>query len=681
MLELLYFVVRVNLLDSSAAIFSISQTGGQMSYIQKLNSFSVSSQRLGTFLIILIFAATPLSLHAQNEPAAEDEDNAAVSESAILPEVVVSASRVPVPAEHVGSSVTVFSAEEIKKRQPNFVQELLREVPSVAVSQTGANGGVTAVRIRGAESNHTLVLIDGLDMGNPFSADEFQFQHLPVSSIESIEILRGPQSSIHGSESIGGVIQITTPIPEEGTTSSASIELGSHSTKNARAYIGTSNEQSFTAASISLSETEGVSAQTNNTERDGFENRFLHLKSGVNLGEYVDLSAVLIRIQSNSEYDGCGGSNDCVGKDKKTDFGTTLNLNPSDGPINHKLKFSKSRHTRKNFKGGSPGTTSVGETDKLVYQGTLDLQTKAADHSTTFAVEKETSKVDSTSLFIAPGILKFQSYILEHRANLQDSLILSVSARRDDNRRNNFSSRNTYRATAAWIPNDQVRLHGSYGTGVKNPTTTEIFGYGDEWEPNPDLIPETSKGWDVGAEKEIDTLGLTLDATYFNNKIANMIATDYDDPENYSCPCRSINQPGVSTIKGWELSAKGHVGENYEVSGHVTISKGIDANGQELVRRPSQIASLNIYRQSQFWGRSGGLNLNIQHTGTQTDGFSENYVDLGSFTVIDLSGSLQLTPQMQLTGKITNFFDEKYEEVGGYGVADRSLFFGLTYDF
>ena len=671
-----------------------------MSYIQKLNSFSVSSQRLGIFLIILIFSAAPLSLYAQNEPAAEDEDNAAVSESAILPEVVVSASRIPVPAEHVGSSVTVFSAEEIKKRQPNFVQELLREVPSVAVSQTGANGGVTAVRIRGAESNHTLVLIDGLDMSNPFN-DVFPIQHLPVSSIESIEVLRGPQSSIHGSESIGGVIQITTPIPEEGTASSASIELGSHSTKNARAYVGTSNEQFFTAASISLSETEGISARTHNTERDGFDNRFLHLKSGVNLGENVDLSAVLIRIQSDSEYDGFGptSEHDLVGKDRKTVFGTTLNFHPSDGPINHKLTFSKSRHTRKEFVAGSPGTASVGETYKLVYQGTLNLQTTAADHSTTFAVERDTSKVDSNSVSNPTGgTLKLQSYILEHRANLQDSLILSVSARHDDNRRNNFGSRNTYRATAAWIPNDQARFHGSYGTGVKNPTTSEIFGWTNSWEPNPDLIPETSKGWDVGVEKEIDALGLTLDATYFNNKITNLIwiydcvdqcvkavydqegvlvTPDPDGPSVY----KANNRPGVSSIKGWELSAKGNVGENYEVSGHVTISKGIDANGQELVRRPSQIASLNIYRQSQFWGRSGGLNLNIQHTGTQTDGFSGNYVDLGSFTVIDLSGSLQLTPQMQLTGKITNFFDEKYEEVGGYGVAGRSLFFGLTYDF
>ena len=653
-----------------------------MSYIQKLNSFSVSSQRLGIFLIILIFSAAPLSLHAQNEPAAEDEDNTAVSESVILPEVVVSASRVPVPAEHVGSSVTVLSAEEIKKRQPNFVQELLREVPSVAVSQTGANGGVTAVRIRGAESNHTLVLIDGLDMSNPFN-DVFPFQHLPVSSIESIEVLRGPQSSIHGSETIGGVIQITTPIPEEGTASSASIELGSHSTKNARAYVGTSNEQFFTAASISLSETEGISAKTDNTERDGFENRFLHLKSGVNLGEYVDLSAVLIRIQSNSEYDGCG-SNDCVGKDKKTVFGTTLNLNPSDGPINHKLKFSKSRHTRKEFADGTRTTTSVGETDKLVYQGTLDLQTTAAEHSTTFAVERETSKVDSNSVANPTGgTLKFQSYILEHRANLQDSLILSASARYDENRKNNFHSRNTYRATAAWIPNDQVRFHGSYGTGVKNPTTSEIFGHRDEWEPNPDITPETSKGWDLGVEKEIDALGLTLDATYFNNKITNLIwiwncVSSCDDNDFGTNVYKANNQPGVSTIKGWELSAKGHVSENYEVSGHVTISKGFDTDGQELVRRPSQIASLNIYRQSQFWGREGGLNLNIQHTGTQTEW---NYEDIAKSTVVDLSGQLQMTPQMQLTGKITNLFDDDYEEVQGYGVVGRSLFFGLTYDF
>ena len=663
-----------------------------MSYIQKLNSFSVSSQRLGIFLIILIFSAAPLLLHAQNEPAAEDEDNTAVSESVILPEVVVSASRVPVPAEHVGSSVTVLSAKEIKKRQPKFVHELLREVPSVAVSQTGANGGNAQVRIRGAEGNHTLVLIDGLDMGNPFSSDEFQFQHLPVSSIESIEVLRGPQSSIHGSETIGGVIQITTPIPEEGTKSSASIELGSHSTKNARAYVGTSNEQFFTAASVSFSKTEGISARTNNTERDGFDNRFLHLKSGVNLGENVDLSAVLIRIQSDSEYDSCGfpSSNDCVGRDRKTVFGSTLNFDQGDDHINHQLKFSKSRHMRKDFKDRTRTTTSVGETDKLVYQGTLDLQTTAAEHSTTFAVERETSKVDSNSLSNPTGgTLKLQSYILEHRANLQDSLILSVSARRDDNRKNTFRSRNTYRATAAWIPDDQIRFHGSYGTGVKNPTTSEIFGWTDSWEPNPDLIPETSKGWDVGVEKEIDALGLTLDATYFNNKITNLIwiydcvsgclfgNLDTDGPSVY----KANNRPGVSTIKGWEVSMRGNVGENFDISGHVTISKGFDANGLELVRRPSKIASLNIYRQSQFWGRGGGLNLNIQHTGTQTDGYSGNYVDLGSFTVIDLSGSLQLTPQMQLTGKITNLFDENYEEVQGYGVVERSLFFGLTYDF
>ena len=259
-------------------------------------------------------------------------------------------------------------------------------------------------------------------------------------------------------------------------------------------------------------------------------------------------------------------------------------------------------------------------------------------------------------------------------------MILSVSARRDDNRKNTFRSRNTYRATAAWIPNDQVRFHGSYGTGVKNPTTAEIFGSGGTWEPNPDLIPETSKGWDVGVEKEIDTLGLTLDATYFNNEITNLIADELvPETDGYR---RSYNQASVSTIKGWELSAKGLVGENYEVSGHVTISKGFDATGQELVRRPSQIASLNIYRQSQFWGRSGGLNLNIQHTGTQTDGYSkETYIDLGSFTVIDLNGSLQMTPQMQLTGKVTNLFDDDYEEVQGYGVVGRSLFFGLTYDF
>ena len=642
-----------------------------------------------TLILFAVFGFAIVSGSALAQDESESTDNAqetspVSSSKPSTPELIVSASRVPVPAEHIGSSVTVLTAEEIEKRKTDYVHELLREIPSVGVSQSGAHGGNAQIRIRGAEANHTLVIIDGLEMGNPFSGDEFQLQHLPSASFRSIEVLRGPQSSIHGSESIGGVINFTTAIPEQGTESSVSAEMGTLKSRKVNAYIGTATDGYFATITASHNETEGVSSRTHNEEPDGHKNQFLHLKTGLQAGENIDLSATLIGIKSSSEYDGFG-SNDYLGKDKKLLFGTTLKFNEEDDAVFHKFSLSKSQHDRKDFRDGGQTSSSRGEQTKFVYQSTLNYETERAIHSTTFAAEQKNKKVRSASLsHPAGGALKLRSYILEQRLNFDETKFLSASARYDDDRSNQFSSKSTYRLSGAWILDDRFRVHSSYGTGVKNPTVQDIYGWTGSWLPNPSIEPETGKGWDLGVEAQLGDGSITVDATFFYNKIDNLIniyacVENCDDGDFSTNIYRSQNVPGESRIRGLELSARGELGAGHEVSAHWTHSDGIDANKRNLVRRPTRTASLNVNKDLPLFGRPANVNFNIQHTGLQ---FDWDYSKLPGFTIANLAASVEISPNSEITARIKNLFNKTdYAEVGGYGVAKRSFHLGIRYSF
>ena len=669
-----------------------------MSYLHHLFSSNSAKTLLG-LIAALCLALTSFSIPAQEETSEAEEDNEQSQSTATVttaPEVVVSASRISIPTKQIGSSVTVFNEEEIEQRQPEFLHEILREVPSVAVSQTGSGGGNASIRIRGAEANHTLVLIDGLDMGNPFSGDEFQLQHMPVSSLQSIEVLRGPQSSIHGSETIGGVISITTPIPEEGVEASVSAELGTLSTKKARSYVGFANDDFYAAITASHSESEGATSRTHNSERDGYKNQYMHLKSGFKVAENLNLSSVFIGISSEGEYDDYSGeaspffsgTNNYLGKDKKRVLGTTLKYNEDDDPITHKISMSASNHERRDFQDGSQTTLSRGKSSKFSYQGTLNYQAFNLENSTTFAAERKVSEVSSGALsHPVGGKLKLRSAVLEHRLNIHDTGFFSISGRIDDSEDDVFDSRDTYRVTGAWILNEQTRFHGSFGTGTKNPTIQDIYGWTTEWQPNPDIKPETSKGFDFGIESRIGDGRFTLDATYFYNKITNLITIfncvsgcqfgdpDPDGPSVY----QARNSTGVSHIKGLELSARGELGDGYEIAFQLTHSDSVDANKNRLVRRPTRTASLNINKNVQILGYQSNLNFNVQHTGSQ---FDTGAVKLDGYTLAHLSAKLQISPNSHLTARIDNLFNKTdYEEVRGYGVAERSFHMGIKYDF
>ena len=649
------------------------------------------SYRNPILISALVVAILPFSVFAQSVTT-EEEDKTEKVESTVE-EVVVSASRVPVPAEHVGSSVTVFNKEDIEKRQATHVHELLRESPGLAVSQQSFSGQ-TQLRIRGSEGNHTLVLFDGIELSDPVSSDEFYLQHLPVFATDRIEVLRGPQSSLYGSEAIGGVINITSPIPDEGTTARLSMSQGSLSTTKLNSYIAFASEEHFGSVAMSHIKSKGVSAKSDNAEADGLRQTSAHLKFGTQISESLDVSATALLVNYDGEYDGCENStsNNCRSNDKKKAFGIELNYEQLGGDLIHKVKLFHTRQKRYEyayFSDSSNNTISskLGKKSKIEYQAVMNWGALDTDQTTIFALNKEIN--EAKGQYVAGGDggrFDTKSFVLEQRVDFGNNIFASLSGRYDDNKDNQFKDYKTFRGTLAWVVNDDLRFHTSTGTGVKNPQVSELYGWSSDWVANPDLKPETSKSWDFGLEFRPGLADLTFDLTYFDNTVTNLIdracGANCDDGDSNNDISKSVNKPGGSTIRGWELSVLGSVADTYGITASATFLKGFDSEGKELTRRPSQILSLNISREFTHSGKSGSMKLNFQHVGNQLDFTTwPNVADLPKYTLVNLGAKLSLNSNLELTGKIDNLFDKKYSEVRGYNKPGRTINLGLRYTF
>ncbi|MFO1153914.1 MAG: TonB-dependent receptor plug domain-containing protein [Rhodospirillales bacterium] len=263
------------------------------------------NRRPNPVLLAVATAFLPLPALAQvNQLPAADADS---------PTVVVTATRYPVDAATVGSSISVITAEDLQQQQTRFVSDILREVPGVAVNRSGTFGSLTQVRIRGAEGNQTLVIIDGVEVNDPANGDEYDFGNLLASDIERIEILRGPQSILYGSNSIGGVINIITKRGTGGVTMTGRGEGGSFGTFNGGGSIGGRNEKVNAYVGLSGYSTEGINISPQGSEDDGYDNATLNSSFGVKPLENLELTGSLRYVWGNLQYDGFGDATNSAG--------------------------------------------------------------------------------------------------------------------------------------------------------------------------------------------------------------------------------------------------------------------------------------------------------------------------------------------------------------------------------
>jgi len=611
-----------------------------------------------------------------------------LAQSSTLPPVVVSASRVPVPGREVGSSVSVLDAEQLERRQDNLVSEALRTVPGVAVSRGGSIGAQTQVRIRGAEANHTLVRIDGIEVNDVGGGSEFDFANLLTAGIDRIEVLRGPQSSIYGSDAIGGVVDITTRRGNGPFSAQVAGEAGSFRTGQLQATVGGGAARYHYALTGAALTTDGISAASEargNSENDGYDNQTLHAKLGFSPLENLDLQVVGRVVDDRKESDDFVGGTGAVDGDEVTDSRRRAGLIQGTyklygGAWENILSAAISRDERDNYSDGVHSSLFDGTKSRFLYQSNVFFGTRRwidADHTVTVALESEEDDVRTQSAFsdVDRDIVQ-NSLVGEYRVGLSERLFLSGSGRYDDN--DLFKNATTWRVTAAWLFNDAAgRLHGSVGKGVKNPTLFELFGFTSTFTGNPDLKPEESLGGDFGVEHSFWRDRAVVDLTFFRNEITDQIT---------GSGTTAVNLSGTSKVQGLEVTAGVTPLPGLNVAASYTYTDAEDANGTRLIRRPKHLASVNADYDVRLWTWPAKLAIGADYNGRQDDtafdaSFNRSTVELSSYTLVRLAAAVEVKPGAELFARVENALDEDYEQIFTFGSPGRAAYAGVRLAF
>ncbi len=597
-------------------------------------------------------------------------------EPRMLPETVVSANRVAVPSREVGSSVTVITGEEMQERQIRVVADALRDVPGVSVSRTGPRGGFTQVRIRGNEGNHTKVFIDGVEVNDPSGDVEFDFAHLLATDIDRVEIIRGPQSALWGSDAIGGVINVITKRGKSGMRASAYLEAGSFDTYSGNAALRGAGKNYRYSVSGSFLKTQGVNMSRFGSEKDGYENTTLNISGAVDATDSLELSAngmyINNQVQSDPQDFTFGGPFEGLfvdgDQERKGDqfYGRAQGkLKLFGGQWEHILGGNYTDTSFKNTTDQNFTSANTGTKSRLDYQSNVFFSTpeSAMDHTVTLYAEytHETFTNESAAFPIANQKQSNDSASIagEYLLALDQRYFLTGSLRHDDN--DLFKNSTTYRITAAYQPPETgTRVHSSFGTGVKNPGFFDLFGFFPGFfVGNPNLNPESSIGGDIGIEQKFFRGRLVMDVTYFRSVLTDEIVPD---PTFTTV----INQTGESTRQGLEVSATAAITKSLNLIAAYTYTDAKDPDGRDEVRRPKHIASLVL--NYLLPSRKGNVNLNIQYNGPMEDNefsFStpRDRVNLPSFTLVTLASAYNINKSVQLFGRIENLLNQDYEEV------------------
>lgn len=660
---------------------------------------------------ITLLAATPAL--AQSDPAAADKNET----------IVVTASRSgdAIPAHLIGSSITVLDSEALESRQTRILSDILRDVPGVAVNRTGAIGGLTQIRIRGSEGDHVLVFIDGIKASDPYYG-AYDFGNLIADESARVEVLRGQQSSLYGSDAIGGVITYTTLSGREAPGVTLRAEAGSFGTVSTAGRVaGTVGDNLDYAVSGSYLTTDGyptapagnrdlgsnnlgTSAKLNWTPAPNFKvtavARYSYTKADLN-DQGIDASSPIVQGYPVITVIDTPGSY----YRNKSFYGLVrAELSLFDDALTTALSGQVTDANRDAFTAFGYSYGDRGRRYRGSFENTVRFGNDQVKNRFTFAVDAEREEfrnVDPSGYaFTGTQSVDTLGFVAQYDVTINDRLALGASARIDANDR--FQDASTYRLTGSYLLPTGMRLHAAYGTGVKAPTASELFGYASgQYIGNPDLQPERSRGWEAGIEHSFLDNALTLGATYFHSRFYNQIQTvgTFVGGQYIST---SINNDVVAKQRGVETYAQARFGD-WRVDASYTYLKApqvtnalanpapLDGSYQsaipietQAVRRPKNIASFNLSYAPAALPFSA--TLTVRHNGSQKDyAFTSMYqrllVDMKAFTLVNLAATYDLTRNIQLFGRVENLLDEDYQEVFTFAAPDRAAYGGVRVRF
>jgi vitamin B12 transporter len=608
--------------------------------------------------------------------------------NAEIEEVLVSASLMPITASRSANAVTVIDRAQLRNRATVSLSNILRDVPGFSVSQVGVLGSQTQIRVRGAEANHLLVTIDGVEANDPSQGDEFSWGTLTASDIERIEIIRGPQSSLRGSDAVAGVVNIITRSAEKSSVG-LFLESGSWATHHSGFNIGHKQGDFDIRFGLSHIESAGDNIARTGDENDGYRNTTYNIRSGLKLSDQMDISFAaresdgMNQFDADNDFDGLIEDQDRVSEFENSTMRFQGDYSSKDGTWQHKVLISQSKSDNTAFADKAKGNVTASTKDQIQYIGSFTWDQGAQNIAALVEREEEDwmQRGEITWGVYDPNQDRERdtdSVAVEYRTDINDHLTLAASARHDDN--SEFDSAKTYRAEAIYQLTEAIRLRSAVGTAVKNPTFTERFGFYTNFIGNPNLIPEESTSWELGADQLIMGGALTLSLTIFEAELENEIDGFVYDPATFAYTSNNIN--GTSERKGAELSAVGNISESMSLSAAYTYTDSTGDDAVREVRRPRHIASLNLGWQA---AHNLHLNTNIQFTGEQTDVYFPPFpepsqvVALSNHTLVNINLNYSATEKFEMYLKLENALNENYEEVFGYQTLGFGATLGLRY--
>ena len=633
------------------------------------------------FGAVLTLSAT--SLFTQAVTAAETE----------IQEVLVSASLVPIAAKRSANAITVIDREQLSNRAALSVSDLLRDVPGLAVSRSGVQGSQTQIRARGAEANHLLVLIDGVEANDPSQGDELNWGTLSADDIERIEVIRGPQSSMRGSDAIAGVVNIITRSADEPYSAKLFTETGSFSTQRSGFSVGGIKGDLNVRLGVSTTDTEGDNVSRTGNEKDGYENTSINFKAGYKVSEELNVSFAARQsdgfneFDADSDFDGFVEDRDRVSEFRNNTMRVQGDYASANGRWQHKLVIAQSSNDNEAFADGILGNVTASTKDQYQYIGSM-FWNQATQRISVLAEREEEDYQQRGPLNwgLNPNQDRERntdSFAIEYRTDITDALTLAASGRYDDN--SEFESANTMRVEAVYQISDSTRLRSAYGTAVKNPTFSERFGFYTNFIGNPNLDPEESTSWELGVDMELAPAALILSATLFDSELENEINGFVYDPATFGFT--SANKDGVSKRQGIELTASATLTDDLSINSAYTYTDSVESDGAggyiDEVRRARHTGSLNV-----AWQATENLhiNANTQFNGSQTDLYFPPFptpsqtVTLDTYTLVNVTANYSATERLDIYVRLDNLLDDDYEEVFGFQTLGFGANLGFRFD-
>lgn len=604
------------------------------------------------------------------------------AEPVTLPMIVVSPTGIPTLEQNVASSVSVVTAAEIERDQRRTIVDVLNMLPGLNVVQSGGVGSQASVFIRGTNSNHVKVLIDGIDVTDPSTANQiFDFGHLQTADIERVEVLRGPQSGLYGADAIGGVISITTKKGEGSPKAKATAEGGSFRTFNQAASLSGSTDRfnySFNFTHLHAGDVPTTPNRFVAPERPAIGNYYDNSIASTRLGfDFTpELSASLVTRytdallhRSDLEFPAplfmaVAPLQQSRQANKQFFARGELAWSLFDGRIVNRFGAADSNLLTQNDVPNSLPTSVRGLREKYDWRSNIMV---APGHVVVLGLEKEFDHFRSADLSRDNSS---RGAFAELQSEFARRLFLALNVRNDHNEQ--FGSYSTWRVAPAFIvPLTETKLKASYGTGFKAPSLSQLY---QEFPPfffaNPNLRPEKSKGYDAGFEQPLFKDRIRFGVTYFRNDIEDLI--------NCNTFCTTVININRATITGAESFVTWNVTDRFKVRADYTYTMARNSiTGVQLQRRPK-----DKYTAQAVWNPTDQLTLSATAlwVGSRVD-VDRAFVDpmpiSPSYSVVNLAANYVINPQLTVFGRIDNLFDQRYEDPNGYLRPGLGVFGGV----